>query len=98
MVVQNHAQKVDVSVADWLWLEEVVREDLDPVADSRRLRVAEVWAVGNYVWHVLCDEPEAGEGFCERDANATWCATDLRRRISYGLRKRRYINLLSRCH
>ena len=77
MVVQDHAQKVDVGVADWLWLEEVMREDLDPVADCRRLRVAEVWAVGNHVWHVLCDEPEAGEGFCERYADAAWGATDL---------------------
>ena len=77
MVVQDHAQKVDVGVADRLWVEEVVREDLDSVADRRRLRIGEVGAIGNDFWHVLCDEPEAREGFCERDADAAWGATDL---------------------
>ena len=53
VVVQDHAQKVDVGVADRLWLEKVVREGLDPVADRLRLRIDEVRAVGDHVWHVL---------------------------------------------
>ena len=77
MVVQDHAHEVDVGVADRLRVEEVVWEGLDPVADRLRLRVAEVRAVGDHVWHVLYYDPEAGEGFCERDADAAWGAADL---------------------
>lgn len=77
VVVEDHAHEVDVGVADRLRVEKVVWEGLDPVADRLRLRVAEIRAVGDHVGHVLCDEPETGEGFCERDADAAWGAADL---------------------
>lgn len=79
MVVQDHAYEVDVGIADRLRVEEVVWESLDPVADRLRLRVTKVRTVGDYVWHVLCDDPEAGKGLCERDADAAWGAADLSR-------------------